>query len=85
MTARAQPVTSAAVRPVPRRGLRREEAATYVGISPSKFDQLVADKRMPAGFQVDGCRIWDIRALDAAFDALSGVEQDDDAKWVFAP
>ena len=25
----------------PRRGLRREEAARYVGISPSKFDELV--------------------------------------------
>lgn len=31
----------------PRRGLRREEAARYVGISPTKFDELVTDGRMP--------------------------------------
>ncbi len=32
-----------ALRPVPRRGLRREEAAMYVGVSPSKFGSLVDD------------------------------------------
>ncbi|MCX5478490.1 XRE family transcriptional regulator [Kaistia geumhonensis] len=85
MNARAQPVTAAAVRPVPRRGLRRDEAATYVGVSPSKFDHLVADGRMPASFQIDGCRVWDIRALDAAFDALAGGAQDDEQEWTFAP
>lgn len=52
------------------RGLRREDAARYVGLSPSKFDQLVADGRMPAPRQVDGCRVWDRTALDAAFDDL---------------
>jgi excisionase family DNA binding protein len=59
------------MRPVPRRGLSREEAAMYIGISPSKFDELVADGRMPAPVKIDGRKVWDIRYLDLAFDALS--------------
>jgi predicted DNA-binding transcriptional regulator AlpA len=60
------------MRPVPRRGLSREEAAMYVGISPSKFDELVEDGRMPGPVKIDSRKIWDIRNLDLAFDALSG-------------
>ena len=59
------------IRPVPRRGLSREEAAMYIGISPSKFDELVGDGRMPAPVKIDGRKVWDIRHLDLAFDALS--------------
>lgn len=54
-----------------RRALRREDAAGYVGVSPTKFDQLVADGRMPRPFRIDGCVLWDIRKLDAAIDLLS--------------
>jgi excisionase family DNA binding protein len=73
MTARAL----SDIRPVPRRGLSRDEAAMYLGISPGKFDELVADGRMPAPVRIDGRKIWDIRRLDVAFDALSmeGCEQ----------
>jgi predicted DNA-binding transcriptional regulator AlpA len=63
--------------PLPRRGLRRAEAALYVGVSPSKFDQLVNDRRMPKPMHIDGCVIWDLRALDLAFDALTA--HDDEA------
>ena len=35
------------LRPVPRRGLSHDEAAMYVGISVSKFDEMVLDGRMP--------------------------------------
>jgi hypothetical protein len=55
---------------VPRRGLSREEAAIFVGISPTKFDELVRDGRMPSPKRIDGRRLWDIRELDMAFDAL---------------
>ena len=55
----------------PRRGLSRTEAATYVGISPTKFDELVADGRMPGPVRIDSRKLWDIRNLDLAFDALS--------------
>jgi hypothetical protein len=55
---------------VPRRGLSRIEAAMYIGISASKFDELVADGRMPAPVKIDSRKLWDIRHLDLAFDAL---------------
>lgn len=54
------------------RGLSRVEAAAYVGVSAGKFDDMVADGRMPAPISVDARRIWDIRAIDKAFDALGG-------------
>lgn len=56
----------------PRRGLRREEAARYVGVGASKFDELVRDGRMPKPKRIDGCVVWDLRRLDAAWDALDG-------------
>jgi predicted DNA-binding transcriptional regulator AlpA len=67
---------------VPRRGLRREDAARYVGISTAKFDECVKDGRMPQPFKIDACVIWDLRRLDAAFDALSEtVEPNSFADW----
>lgn len=59
-----------AIRSAPRRLLRREDAALYVGMSASKFGQLVAEARMPAPFAIDGCVVWDVRDLDEAVDAL---------------
>jgi hypothetical protein len=58
-------------RPVPRRGLSRDEAAMYVGVSAAKFNEMVADGRMPEPVQIDARKIWDIRSIDMAFDALS--------------
>jgi predicted DNA-binding transcriptional regulator AlpA len=66
MTARAL----SDVRPVPRRGLSRTEAAMYIGISASKFDELVADGTMPKPVKLGSRKVWDIRDLDLAFDAL---------------
>jgi hypothetical protein len=43
----------------------------YVGISAAKFDELVGDGRMPIPVKIDGRKVWDIRSLDLAFDALS--------------
>lgn len=54
----------------PRRGLRREEAAAYLGFSARKFDELVADGRMPRPKRIDGVIVWDIHRLDQAFDEL---------------
>jgi predicted DNA-binding transcriptional regulator AlpA len=59
------------VRPVPRRGLSRDEAAMYIGISATKFDEMVGDGRMPEPVKIDRRKIWDIRSLDLAFDQLS--------------
>lgn len=52
------------------RGIRREAAAAYIGVSPSKFDEMVADGRMPKAKRIDGCVVWDVRRLDLAWDAL---------------
>jgi predicted DNA-binding transcriptional regulator AlpA len=58
------------VRPVPRRGLSRDEAAMYIGISAGKFDEMVGDGRMPRPVKIDNRKVWDIRSLDLAFDGL---------------
>ena len=70
----AVPALNAAWRP--RRGLRRADAAHYVGVSPSKFDRLVADGRMPPPIKLDGCTVWDMRQLDRAFDVLAQETED---------
>lgn len=54
----------------PPRGLRRESAASYVGISPSKFDEMVGDGRMPKARRIDHAKVWDRLELDLYFDAL---------------
>jgi predicted DNA-binding transcriptional regulator AlpA len=57
-----------------RRGLSRDQAANYIGIGATKFDKMVKEGRMPRPKRVDGRVVWDLRKLDAAFDAL----EDDD-------
>jgi hypothetical protein len=42
----------------------------YIGISASKFDELVAARTMPRPVRIGGRKVWDIRDLDLAFDAL---------------
>lgn len=71
----ARTIRHDALPPPTRRGLHREEAAAYVGVSSTKFDAMVGDRRMPKPKQVDGRRIWDIRALDRAFDLLPGGDE----------
>lgn len=55
-----------------RRGLSRAEAAGYIGVSPTTFDRMIAAGDMPHPKRVGLRKIWDVRALDLAFDALSG-------------
>ena len=53
------------------RGLRREDAADYLGISASTFDALVSERRMPEPRQASKGRVvWDRHELDGAFDRL---------------
>jgi excisionase family DNA binding protein len=58
------------VRPIPRRGLSRDEAAMYIGVGAGKFDDMINDGRMPAPRRIDGRKVWDVRELDLAFDTL---------------
>lgn len=55
---------------LPPRGLSREEAAAYVGVGSTKFDEMVVDGRMPTPRRIDGRRVWDRRQLDSSFEAL---------------
>jgi predicted DNA-binding transcriptional regulator AlpA len=59
---------------LPPRGLSREEAAAYVGISPSLFDSLVKDGRMPAPKRINARTVWDRIRLDVAFEALADTD-----------
>jgi predicted DNA-binding transcriptional regulator AlpA len=52
------------------RGLSREQAAAYIGVSPSLFDTLVKDGRMPPPKRINARTIWDRIQIDAAFAAL---------------
>lgn len=56
------------------RGLSRTEAATYIGVSPSLFDQMVKDGRMPAPKTINSRIVWDRYRLDEAFEALPDKE-----------
>jgi predicted DNA-binding transcriptional regulator AlpA len=54
----------------PPRGMSRDEAARYIGVGTTKFDEMVADRRMPRPKRVDDRVIWDRLQLDAAFSDL---------------
>ena len=68
MTIRANALSE--IRPIPRRGLSREEAAMYIGVGTTKLDEMVADGRMPRPKRIDGRKVWDRHALDLAFEQL---------------
>jgi predicted DNA-binding transcriptional regulator AlpA len=59
------------------RGLNRMKAAAYVGVSPSLFDEMVGDGRMPSPKKINSRRVWDRRELDDSFDALPRKEERD--------
>ena len=54
----------------PPRGLSREGAARWIGVSTTKFDQMVKSGQMPKPKKIGGRRIWDRSVLDAAFSDL---------------
>ncbi len=54
------------------RGMTREEAAAYVGLSPSAFDSARKTQQYP-DHTLPGRR-YDRRLLDARMDALSGIK-----------
>lgn len=64
MTIRSDPYS------YPPRGMSREEAARWVGVSPSKFDEMVKDGRMPGPKTVDARVVWDRYGLDEAWKEL---------------
>jgi hypothetical protein len=69
---------------LPPRGISREQAAAYVGISPSLFDEMVKDGRMPEPKRINSRTVWDRRLLDLAFDALPGGVNNPADDWTVA-
>ncbi|CCC96863.1 hypothetical protein [Azospirillum baldaniorum] len=57
------------------RCLSRDQAAAYVGVSPGKFDQEVADGIWPSGETRGGRILWDRVLLDKWQDERSGLVQ----------
>lgn len=57
-------------RSLPPRGLSRVQAAAYIGVSPSLFDEMVRDGRMPKPKTINSRKVWDKEKLDDAFAAL---------------
>jgi predicted DNA-binding transcriptional regulator AlpA len=55
----------------PPRGLARDEAARYVGVGVTLFDEMVADGRMPPPKRINTRLLWDRLALDGAFADLA--------------
>lgn len=76
MQTQVRPFTPIA--PPTRRGLSRVEAADYIGISPTTFDKMVIAGEMPSPKRVGTRKIWDVRALDLAFDDLPGDDSGSD-------
>ena len=71
-------------RPILRRGLSRVEAAMYLGISPSKFDEMRKDGRIGPAKVIDGRKIFDVWTLDENFDALPDENHDEAEDWTAA-
>jgi hypothetical protein len=69
---------------MPRRLLSRVEAAAYCGLSPRGFDEWVKVGRLPSS--IIGTKRYDLKAIDAALDRMSGLTQtdgpDDFETWV---
>lgn len=55
---------------IPPRGLNREQAAAYVGVSIATFDTLVANGSMPPPRMLESRKVWDLVEVDGAFDML---------------
>lgn len=65
-TARAD-VLPASLRPL---GISREQAAAFIGISPSLLDRAVEVGTMPRPRLVFGRNVWDVDELIASFKAM---------------
>ena len=54
----------------PPRAFRADRAAAYLGMSTSKFLELVDQGRLSPGIKVDGMTLFDRLQLDADFEAF---------------
>jgi hypothetical protein len=66
---------------LPPLGLRREEAAAYIAVSPSLFDEMVQDGRMPKPKTINSRKVWDRRSVELTFSALPGEDMEVANPW----
>ena len=69
------------IRPIVRRGFSRREAATYIGISSSKFDELRKANRIAPPKVLDGRLIFTVERLDEFLDLLPDENQTSNDDW----
>jgi predicted DNA-binding transcriptional regulator AlpA len=62
-----------------RMGLSRAEAAEYIGVSTSLFEEMVADGRMPPAKQINSRKVWMRTKIEKAFADLPDAGQDKDS------
>ena len=60
------------------RGLAREDAAAYCGLTPEGLDEWVRRGIVPG--PIPGTQRWDRRAIDLALDRASGIQSASDAR-----
>lgn len=59
-------------------GLSRAEAAEYIGVSTSLFEEMVADGRMPPAKQINSRKVWMRTKIEKAFADLPDAGQNND-------
>ena len=64
-----------------RTGLSRFEAAEYIGVSPTLFDEMVKDGRMPRAKPINSRKVWHRVQVDKAFADLPDDENDKIDEW----
>ena len=68
-------------RPDPDFCVSSRSSAAYIGVSPTLFDEMVKDGRMPQPVRINSRVLWDRLQLDDAFAALSDMQTDGDDPW----
>ena len=62
-----------------KRGFNQSEAADYIGVGTTKFDDLVNQRRMPQPREIDKRTVWDVCELDEYFEKLP--QRGDERVW----
>ena len=62
-----------------KRGFNRSEAADYIGVGTTKFEDLVNQRRMPQPRLMDKRMVWDVCELDEYFEKLP--QRGDERVW----
>lgn len=63
---------------IPRFGMRRDEAAASLSISPSTFDVWVKEGKMPRGRKIGAMVFWDTEEIRTAWRQLLDADHDGD-------